>query len=173
MIKRCHPAAVVVDSRKMRRKHKGQLTPLTANITPILRKIGKGQPGVHPEIWARWGEIIGEDLAGRIVPRSLYGKTLTVAVASSTWMHQLTYLRPRLLDQLAEEIGPNVVKEIRLVLDHSIAKPRTKDPSVPPKPSAPSSPLPTNIVSATNNIDDDELREILQRAARASLEHKS
>ncbi|MCP4675509.1 MAG: DUF721 domain-containing protein [Deltaproteobacteria bacterium] len=156
----------------MRRKRKGRPTPLTADITSVLRKIGKGQPGVHPEIWARWGEIIGEDLAGRIVPRSLYGKTLTVAVASSTWMNQLTYLKPRLLDQFAEEIGPNVVKEIRLVLDHSIAKHRVKAPVTIQKPPT-RSPLPTKIVSATSGIDDDELREILERAAQASLEHNS
>jgi predicted nucleic acid-binding Zn ribbon protein len=85
-----------------------------------LREIGKGQRGVHPEIWARWAEIVGQDLARRSVPRSFAKGVLVVAVVNSSWMQQLTYLKPTLMDRFADEIGRNVVKEIRLVVDHSI-----------------------------------------------------
>ena len=101
----------------MKRKHNGKLSHLDADLKTVLRKIGKGQKGIHPEIWARWRDIMGEELSRRSVPRNFYQGTLVVAVASSTWMLELSYLKSTLLDRFAEEIGPGTVKEIRLVLD--------------------------------------------------------
>jgi len=100
----------------MKNKRSGKLTPVSADLKSVLRRIGQGQSGVHPEIWARWSEIVGHDIAGRAFPRKLEGGVLTVAVSNSAWMQELSYLKPRLLDRFEEEVGKGVVAEIRLVL---------------------------------------------------------
>lgn len=106
----------------MARKHKGEISKVAASLAPVLRDIGKGQRGVHPEIWARWAEIVGSDLSHRAVPVRLERGRLVVAVASSAWMSELSYLKTALIDRFAEAVGPDVVKEIRFVVDHSIAR---------------------------------------------------
>lgn len=83
----------------------------------MLREIFSRQPGIHPEIWARWPSIAGPELARRAWPRAYRGRTLVLAVCSSSWLQELSYLERRLLDALAEAIGPGVVERIRLELD--------------------------------------------------------
>lgn len=106
----------------MARKHKGKISKIAADLKPVLRDIGKGQRGVHPEIWARWSEIIGPELSRRAIPVRLERGRLTVAVASSAWMNELSYMKNTLMDRFAEAVGPDVVKEIRFVVDHSIER---------------------------------------------------
>ncbi len=165
----CHHAPLYRKLKNMRKRRKGKLSRLDANLRPVLRQMGKRQRGVHPEIWARWCDIVGQDLAQRVIPRSLFGNTLTVAVASSSWMQHMTYIKPALLDQLAEEIGPTVVKEIRFTLDHTLAHHQRRNHTIKKPPSAPAEVLPLEIASATNGIKDKSLREIMEKAAKASL----
>lgn len=104
------------------RRKESRVSSLAAEVVPVLRQIGAGQRNVHPEIWARWISIVGERIARRAIPQALRGRTLVVGVASSSWLQELSYLKPTLLDHLAEEIGPAVVKDIKLVLDPSIGR---------------------------------------------------
>ena len=139
-------------------------------ISALIRKLSSGQSGIHPEIWARWGDIVGEDLAKRTFPRSLRAGTLLVAVGSSTWMQELTYLKGKIMDNLAEEVGPDVVKEIRLILDANLFKPRFDKRDVPRVDVDHSKPLPDEIESAVAAIKDEGLRNAVRRAARANVD---
>ena len=106
------------------RRKKSEVSPLGAAVVPVLRQIGAGQRNVHPEIWARWTSIVGERVARRAVPKSIRGRLLIVGVASSSWLQELTYLKPTLLDRFAEEVGAAVVQDIKFVLDSSIGQAR-------------------------------------------------
>jgi hypothetical protein len=148
-------------------KRKGKLTRVGAVLKPVLRAIGKGQPGVHPEIWARWNEIVGEDLARRTIPRNLQGKTLTIAVANSAWMQEMSYLKPTLIEQFGEAVGENVVKEIRLVLSPSIPTRHEKEPKKEAPPVIKEAALPADIVAAAEAVQDQALRESVKKALKA------
>jgi hypothetical protein len=106
----------------MRHERKGKISPLSAEVTSVLREIGKKERGIHPEIWARWSDIVGIELANRAIPRSLVRSTLTIAVANSAWLQELSYLKRRLIEQIEQEIGSDVVKEIHFVVDVSLAR---------------------------------------------------
>jgi hypothetical protein len=149
-------------------KRKGKLTRVSTDLKSVLRSIGRGQPGIHPEIWARWSEIVGENLARRAIPRSLQGRTLTIAVANSAWMQELSYLKPTLIEQFREEIGKNVVKEIRLVLSPSIARPHDAEPEKEPPPVEKNVVLPPEIRSATKAVQDQTLRKTMEKALKAN-----
>jgi len=157
---------------KPRRKRNGKVTPLAQDLKPILRQIGKGQKGVHPEIWARWSDILGSDLARRAIPRSLSGGVLTVAVANSAWMQELSYLKPALLERFAHEIGTTVVKEIRLALDPALAT-VLSDPDVKKEPPLrKAETLPPKIKALTSQVRDKTLRKTIEQAAKANLGKK-
>ena len=154
----------------MVRKHKGRLSKLSTDIKPIVREIGKGQRNIHPEIWARWIDILGKDLSSRAVPNGWKRGKLFIAVASSVWMQELSYLKPALLDKFAEAVGPSVVKEIHLVLDTTIARqdpPANDDPSPDTKPRS-KKPLPSNMVQMIEKIEDESVRSAVLNALTAS-----
>lgn len=159
----------MVGNRKKRRR-KGPVTDLKGELAQTLRRIGRDQRGVHPEIWARWSDIVGMGLGKRTFPRSLYNRTLLIAVSSSAWMNELAFMKNTLLERLAEEVGPDTVQDIKLVLDTSLYKPRPSDMPAPPKKRAPERPLPREIQSAAERIRDEKLRETVLRAARANLD---
>jgi hypothetical protein len=154
----------------MARKHKGKLSRLSNDIKPIIRQIGKGQRNVHPEIWARWIDILGKDLSSRAVPNAWKRGKLFIAVASSAWLQELDYLKPTLLDKFAKAVGPSVVKEIRLVLDPTIPRQETQpqDDKSPNQPSRSSKPLPASMVQMIEKIADESVRSAVMNALIAS-----
>jgi len=107
----------------MRRQRKGKISPLSAELKAVLRNIGQTERNIHPEIWARWGEIVGAGLARRTIPRHFARGTLTVAVASSAWLQELGYLKHELIERLEQEIGSGVVADIHFVVDVTVARP--------------------------------------------------
>lgn len=102
------------------------MSPVGADVTPVLRGVFRGVRGAHPEIWSRWPQIAGREIARRAVPRSLRGGTLVLAVSSSVWMQELTYMKQRLLDAVADAVGPGVVRDVRLVLDPQVGATRRR-----------------------------------------------
>jgi predicted nucleic acid-binding Zn ribbon protein len=93
-----------------------------ADVTPLLRGMARRLKHAHPEIWANWPTIVGQEVSSRAVPRSFNGKTLVVAVASSSWLQELSFLKAELLERLADAVGPGVVRDIRLVLDPELGR---------------------------------------------------
>lgn len=131
--------------------------------------MGKNKPGFHAEIWARWGDIVGKELARRILPSNFHNGVLIASVANSSWMQELTYLKPTLLDRFAEEIGPNVVRDIRLVLDvHMSIEKNKPEPKKLPFDNSPVD-VPSEIELATQAIEDDSLRQSAEKAVIASF----
>jgi hypothetical protein len=153
---------------KQRRRRRGVLTGVSQEMTSVLRKLGTGNREIHPEIWARWHDIVGPDLAKRTLPRRLAGKTLLLAVSNSAWMHELSYLRTLIVERIAEEVGPNIVRAVRLVLATNMPMRPTLPPAPPPEP-LPDTPLPEEIHQAVEKVADPLLKETLRKAAKANL----
>ncbi|MFZ5876875.1 MAG: DciA family protein [Nitrospirota bacterium] len=63
-----------------------------------------------------WPGIVGPQIAAHTAPKEVRAKTLWVAVDSSTWLHELTLLKPLLLDKLAPHAGKAVVRDVRFVI---------------------------------------------------------
>jgi hypothetical protein len=61
-----------------------------------------------------WPELVGDEVARRTRPRAISGGVLTVAVASSAWLNELTFLRARLTTKINEMENVSIT-EIRLV----------------------------------------------------------
>ncbi|HVP79804.1 MAG TPA: DUF721 domain-containing protein [Thermodesulfobacteriota bacterium] len=63
-----------------------------------------------------WSEIVGESVAGHSQPRSIRNQILFVDVAHPTWMQQLQFLKPTLLNQVNAFLGEPLIQDIRFKL---------------------------------------------------------
>lgn len=66
--------------------------------------------------WARWGEIVGADLAQHCEPVRLAGGTLVVRAASQVWATQLRYLDSQLRGNAQRLLGDGTIREVRIVV---------------------------------------------------------
>lgn len=153
-----------------KRRRFGKASSVGETMTAVLKKLGRRQSGIHPEIWSRWNEIVGPDLAKRTLPEGLRGKTLILAVKSSAWLQELSFLKLRLLERLAEEVGPGVISDIRMVLDPELPIRQSLVPPPPPQTENYAHVLLSPEISAAlEAVSDENLREVIGRAARSNL----
>ena len=60
----------------------------------------------------RWREVVGPDIADHSTPEGFEDGTLVVRADSSNWAATLRLFTPDLLERLAVEVGPDVVREV-------------------------------------------------------------
>ena len=115
---------------------------------------------------AAWPRIVGPQIAAHATPRDVRGKTLWVAVDSSTWLHQLTLLKPLLLAKLVPHMGKAAIQDVRFVIgdvsvsvDARVAGPLPTTKPLPPEDEA-------AVDHAISALPDADLRESLRRLLR-------
>jgi hypothetical protein len=67
-------------------------------------------------IFGAWREIVGESLALHTQPRSIRSQILFIDVSHSTWMQQLQFLKPTLLEKINNFLGEPLIQDIRFKL---------------------------------------------------------
>ncbi|HSG12321.1 MAG TPA: DUF721 domain-containing protein [Gaiellaceae bacterium] len=122
-------------------------------------------------ITAVWPEVLGEHAAKHAWPLRI-GRdgTLHVATTSATWAFELDRLAPEIVEKLAARLRDDSPTKLRFAVGP------VPEPGVAVEPEAAGgalreSPaeLPPEAVEAVSEVDDPELRDLIQRAARASL----
>jgi len=90
------------------------------SIHPILEKTLKtleiDVPLKTYSIVGAWNEIVGESVAQHSQPRSIRNQILFIDVAHPTWMQQLQFLKPTLLNQVNAFLGEPLIQDIRFKL---------------------------------------------------------
>ncbi len=147
-----------------------------APVKALLEKIfrDKGLDGRLREFqtWIVWDETVGPQIAARARPLRIRDGVLEVAVDHPVWMQQLQLLKPRLLTQLNQRLGEEVLKDLFLRLGRK--KPPEEAPDAPPSPEWRSVILDAaekeSIEALLAPLADPELREqmrrVLERQAR-------
>lgn len=64
-------------------------------------------------IWSLWDNAVGEVIAGNARPEAFKGKLLLVNVTSSTWAHQLQFLKKDIIAKVNQALGKALVEDIR------------------------------------------------------------
>lgn len=69
------------------------------------------------DLLLRWPEIVGDRLASRARPTGLFKRVLWLRVTSSAWMHELSLLKPGLLNAVRAASGtPPLVDDLKFHL---------------------------------------------------------
>jgi hypothetical protein len=141
-------------------------------IARELRRSGSRDALPLAALTAVWPEAVGDAVARRAWPlRIARDGTLHVATASATWAHELDLLGGEILEQLTVRLGDEAPLKLRFAVG-----PIPESEAAPKAPSEEASALgevPEEVEAeasaAAAAIDDPDLRELVARAARASL----
>ena len=113
-------------------------------------------------ILGAWDEIVGESVAEHSQPRSIRNRILFIDVSHSTWMQQLQFLKPTLLEKVNAFLGKPLIQDIRFKQGKISPPP----PALPKTPSLKDEKLDkatlNRIESIIQKINDQDLREIMR-----------
>ena len=88
--------------------------PLADALAKVGAELGLPPGNVHGTLEARWGEVMGADVAPHARLVSVRDGTLTVAVDEPIWATQLRYLEPAIVTRARALLGPGVVDRLRV-----------------------------------------------------------
>ncbi len=134
-----------------------------------LAASGGGTGLALAEITAAWPAAVGDAVARQAWPqRVARDGTLHVATSSATWAFELDRLAPEIGERLSGALGPAAPPKLRFKVGPIPEPPSTADEvSADPVPASPE--VVSKADSLTSEIQDPDLRELVARAARASL----
>jgi hypothetical protein len=121
---------------------------------------------------AAWPDVVGDAVARHAWPlRISRDGTLHVATASSTWAHELGFLSDEILERLRAQLGTDAPAKVRCAVGPIPEVERADDVSPEPLPADADVPFEvrSEADAVASAITDPELREVVARAARASL----
>ena len=98
---------------KRRKKTTKDLTHIGSVIRNVLGSYRQESDQDLAQIWSLWDNAVGEVIAGNARPEAFKGKLLLVNVTSSTWAHQLQFLKKDIIDKVNQALGQALVEDIR------------------------------------------------------------
>jgi hypothetical protein len=148
-----------------------------SNMVERLTKSMLGRQGfAHGAIISKWPEIVGLDMARHTQPEKIVfsrdgvsGGTLHLRCASGALATEVQHLEPQILERINTFFGYKAVVRVKLIqgpLPRAKLAPQTQ----PPRPLSPSEAK--NLAATVANVDDDELREALERLGQSILGRK-
>jgi hypothetical protein len=120
---------------------------------------------------AAWPRVVGDAIARHAWPlRIARDRTLHVATSSATWANELTLLGDEIVERLRAELGTDAPARLKCAVGPipENAASDTAEASAPTTVEVPDE-IVSEAASAAAAIADPELRELVARAARASL----
>jgi hypothetical protein len=141
-------------------------------VTRELSRSGSRDAVPLAAVTAVWPAVVGATVARRAWPlRIARDRTLHVATASATWAHELDLLGAEILARLTAQLGEEAPTKLRFAAG-PIPEPAAAVETSPETESGPPE-VPAEVEleasAAAAAIDDPDLRELVSRAARASL----
>ena len=142
---------------------------LDRSLGEELGRLGPAGGADLAAIVAAWPASVGAENARRAWPARI-GRdgTLHVHTADAVWAHQLTMLGPQVLTALRERVGKSVPAAIRFSAG-PLPAPADPERSERPAPADPTSEDVAEAASLTSSMTDADLRDLVSRAAAASL----
>ncbi|MDQ1699585.1 MAG: hypothetical protein QOG34_1448 [Frankiaceae bacterium] len=88
--------------------------PLAASVGDLVRERDWEDTLRKAGIPARWPQLVGAEVADHCRPERLEAGVLTCVAESTAWATQLRLLAPTILTRLRADLGPGVVKQLRV-----------------------------------------------------------
>jgi len=84
------------------------------NVLDDVLKPFRSEPGFElKKVWDLWDDTVGETIAQNARPAAFRGKFLLVHVNSSSWIHQLQFLKKDMIIKLNAALGKPLIEEIK------------------------------------------------------------
>jgi predicted nucleic acid-binding Zn ribbon protein len=95
------------------RKHKKDFVHIGSIIADVLKQYRRESDSELIRVWHVWDEVVGETIAANAQPAAFKNDLLLVHVTSSTWIHQLQFLKTDIISKLNTALDKPVVAEIK------------------------------------------------------------
>jgi len=82
-------------------------------IDHVLSEYRRESDGELTQVWQIWDNVVGEAIANNAQPAAFKGRLLLVHVTSSTWIHQLQFLKRDIISKLNAAFDKALVEEIK------------------------------------------------------------
>jgi len=129
-----------------------------AAMQPLLDRLDREGHFAIVRLVKAWPEIVGEAIARRTEIVSLKFHTAVVKVSGAMWIQELNLMKTQILARVTEQIGDDVVRELRFIQGRLSRRERPKLRTVPRAPRR-SIELP--------ELKDPELRAAFERLIEA------
>ncbi len=90
--------------------------PIYLILEKTLKALEIDVPLKSYSIWGAWKEIVGDSVALQTQPRSVRNRILFIDVSHPTWIQQLQFLKPTLLEKINAFLGEPYIQDIRFRL---------------------------------------------------------
>ena len=128
-----------------------------------------GRPGDLADVVEAWPDAVGAAIAKHAWPaRIARDGTLSVSTSSSVWAFELTKLEPTIRERLAAAVGEKAPGRLRFAVGR-LPAPRSDARQVSQSAPKVTTAERSQAAALTSAIEDEELRELVLRAAAASL----
>ncbi|HKQ33961.1 MAG TPA: DUF721 domain-containing protein [Nitrospiraceae bacterium] len=92
----------------------GSIDSLSSILEGVARRLGLESKLLENRLRRDWVSIVGEPMASNAWPDQIRYKKLYLLVHNSVWLHQLTFLKPILIQKLNGAAGGELIAEIVL-----------------------------------------------------------
>jgi predicted nucleic acid-binding Zn ribbon protein len=101
-------------------------------LRPLIDRLDSGGNFGLVRMARAWPEVVGEAIARRteVVGLRFHTGIIKVSAASAMWLQELNLLRGQILSRLQEEIGKDIVRELRFIRGTISRRERPKAKSV-------------------------------------------
>lgn len=96
-----------------RKKQKTKFVHIGNVINDVLKKYRHETDAGLVQIWQIWDGIVGHVIAQNARPAALKGRILLVHVTSSSWIHQLQFLKKEMVAKLNDTLGKTLVDDLK------------------------------------------------------------
>jgi predicted nucleic acid-binding Zn ribbon protein len=98
---------------KVRKKRKAKFVHIGSIIGDVLKKYRPQTDAELVQVWQVWDSILGNVIAQNAKPAAFKGRILLVHVTSSSWIHQLQFLKKEMIAKLNDALGKALIEDLK------------------------------------------------------------
>ena len=95
------------------KKQKAKFEHIGNILADVLKTYRRETNADLVQVFQVWDKVVGDVIAQNARPAAFKGKILLVHVSSSTWIHQLQFLKEEMMAKLNKDLGKSVIGEIK------------------------------------------------------------
>jgi predicted nucleic acid-binding Zn ribbon protein len=106
------PAGNLVAEMKTK-KDSAKFVHIGSVIEDVLKSYRREPDSELIQVWQIWNSIVGDVISKNAKPGAFKGRILLVYVSSSTWVHQLQFLKEEMIAKLNEALGKSLIDDLK------------------------------------------------------------
>ena len=95
------------------KKQKAKFEHIGNILGDVLKTYRRESDGELMQVWDVWDDIVGDVIAQNARPAAFKGKILIVHVSSSTWVHQLQFLKKEMIAKVNKSFGKALIDDLK------------------------------------------------------------